>query len=92
MLENFLQLVDVYGHVLNGGRIYYEQRSQPPLLIPMIHLYVNSTGDMAFLRSNIERIEKEYLFWTVNRSISVMSYDVAQYNVGVGSPRPESYR
>lgn len=92
MLENFLNFVDLYGHIPNGGRIYYEQRSQPPLLIPMVHLYVTSTGDVGFLRDNIARIEKEYLFWTLNRSVSVMGYRVSQYNVGVGAPRPESYR
>lgn len=92
MLENFLQFIDLYGHIPNGGRIYYEQRSQPPLLIPMIHQYVTHTGDTAFLRDNIKQIENEYNFWALNRTVSVLGYDVAQYNVGVGSPRPESYR
>lgn len=36
MINNFLSMVDRYGFVPNGGRIYYLMRSQPPLLIPMV--------------------------------------------------------
>lgn len=50
MLLNFLLMVDTIGLVPNGGRIYYEKRSQPPLLAPMVELYVNVTGDVEFLK------------------------------------------
>lgn len=34
--ENLLHLVDVVGHVPNGARTYYTNRSQPPLLSAMV--------------------------------------------------------
>uniref|UniRef100_F7CTA5 Trehalase n=1 Tax=Ornithorhynchus anatinus TaxID=9258 RepID=F7CTA5_ORNAN len=46
MLQNFLDLVKDYGHVPNGGRVYYLQRSQPPLLALMMDRYVARTRDM----------------------------------------------
>lgn len=39
MIENFLSMVERYGFVPNGGRVYYLSRSQPPLLIPMVCRY-----------------------------------------------------
>lgn len=42
--------VGSYGHVPNGARVYYLQRSQPPLLTLMMDRYVSHTNDTAFLR------------------------------------------
>lgn len=92
MLDNFCQIVDTYGLIPNGGRIYYQQRSQPPMLIPMVDLYVNATGDIEFLRQKISTIEKEMEFWLTNRTVSVNGYTLARYNVEYDGPRPESYR
>ena len=50
MIENFLVMVERFGFVPNGGRVYYERRSQPPFLIPMVKLYLDATNDMDFLR------------------------------------------
>ncbi|XP_070346029.1 trehalase-like [Equus asinus] len=73
MLQNFLDLVQTYGHVPNGARVYYLQRSQPPLLTLMMDRYVTHTNDTAFLRDNIETLALEVDFWAENRSISVSS-------------------
>ncbi len=81
MLDNFLQMVDTYGLVPNGGRIYYEQRSQPPMLIPMVDRYVQATGDVDFLRSRIHLLEKEFQFWMTNRTVNVRGYTLARFNV-----------
>lgn len=43
-------LLGSYGHVPNGARVYYLQRSQPPLLTLMMDRYVTHTNDIAFLR------------------------------------------
>lgn len=91
MLENFLQIVDQYGMIPNGGRIYYEQRSQPPMLIPMIDRYINATGDVGFLQGRIHLLEKEFQFWLKNRTISVKGHTLARFNVESDGPRPESY-
>lgn len=45
MLENFLSIVQRYGFIPNGGRIYYSMRSQPPLLCAMVKAYVDATND-----------------------------------------------
>ena len=39
MLYNFAHLIQTYGMVPNGNRIYYTTRSQPPLFIPMVWAY-----------------------------------------------------
>ncbi|XP_019830465.2 trehalase [Bos indicus] len=95
MLQNFLDLVQTYGHVPNGARVYYLQRSQPPLLTLMMDRYVAHTNDTTFLRDHIETLASELDFWTKNRSISVSSggksYILNHYEVPYGGPRPESY-
>jgi len=92
MLSNFLQIVDTMGLIPNGGRIYYQQRSQPPMLIPMMERYINATGDLEFLRSNIHLLDKEMKFWMVNRTVKVNGHTLARFNVEFDGPRPESYR
>ena len=62
MLRNFIDMVDVYGLVPNGGRIYYERRSQPPMLIAMVDAYVSVTNDVQFLRDHIHLLEKELYY------------------------------
>lgn len=92
MLENFLQMIDLYGLIPNGGRIYYEKRSQPPMLVPMVDRYVTVTGDVDFLRGRMHLLEKEYKFWMENRTVKVNGHTLARFNVETDGPRPESYR
>ncbi|XP_073416814.1 trehalase [Dendrobates tinctorius] len=95
MIENFLYMVDSYGFIPNGGRVYYLNRSQPPFLTLMMESYMATRNDETFLRNNINILEKEYNFWMTNRSISVelngKSYALNRYYVPAGGPRPESY-
>ncbi|XKL66018.1 hypothetical protein PGB90_009438 [Kerria lacca] len=96
MIENFLHIVDVYGHIPNGGRIYYLMRSQAPLLSPMIQLYYDHTKDLEFVRKNIHLMEKEFQFWMNNRTVQIEKdgkhYTLARYKERSTGPRPESYR
>jgi len=96
MLHNFMQMVSNYGMIPNGGRVYYTRRSQPPFVIPMMERYVSATGDWDFIREHVDGMERELLFWLHNRTRDVNhrgnEYTVAQYNVQVDAPRPESYR
>ena len=39
MLENFAGLINEYGHIPNGNRIYYIRRSQPPFYTSMVDAY-----------------------------------------------------
>uniref|UniRef100_A0AAY5ENV5 Trehalase n=1 Tax=Electrophorus electricus TaxID=8005 RepID=A0AAY5ENV5_ELEEL len=71
MIQNFLHMVDRYGFVPNGGRIYYERRSQPPFLSLMVESFYEATGDVEFLRQALPTLVKEYMFWMENRSTAV---------------------
>lgn len=96
MLENFLTIVDRYGHIPNGGRVYYLMRSQPPMFIPMVNCYLESTKDEEFLKKNLPIMEKEFSYWMTNHSIVVnkggANYTLFRYNDQSQGPRPESYR
>ncbi|XP_059123713.1 trehalase isoform X2 [Peromyscus eremicus] len=91
----FVEFYYCYGHIPNGGRVYYLQRSQPPLLTLMMELYVTHTQDVSFLQENIGTLASELDFWAVNRTVSVSSggqnYALNRYYVPYGGPRPESY-
>ncbi|CAL9684359.1 unnamed protein product [Knipowitschia caucasica] len=95
MIQNFLYLIEKYGSVPNGGRIYYERRSQPPFLTLMVESYYRATEDKEFLRAAVPRLDQEYRFWMQNRSASVSVngsvHRLNRFDVQVGLPRPESY-
>ncbi|XP_036601060.1 trehalase [Trichosurus vulpecula] len=95
MLQNFLDIVKHYGHIPNGGRVYYLQRSQPPLLTLMMDQYLAYTDDLDFLRENIGTLDLELDFWMHNRSVNIShngeNYILNRYHVPYGGPRPESY-
>ena len=39
MLENFSSMIEIYGMIPNGNRVYYTRRSQPPMFIAMVDEY-----------------------------------------------------
>lgn len=96
MILNFLSMVVRYGFIPNGGRVYYLMRSQPPMLIPMVDLYLEATNDVDFLKEYISILEKEFNYWqrekTVKVNVNGKSNTLARYYVQSPSPRPESYR
>ncbi|XP_078323800.1 trehalase-like [Crassostrea virginica] len=95
MLENFVLLIQRFGLIPNGGRIYYIRRSQPPLFIPMMYDYYRATGNLSFIREHLSVMETEYDFWMTNRSIAVQKGGVThllnRYASPVNTERPESY-
>ncbi|KDR17472.1 Trehalase [Zootermopsis nevadensis] len=95
MLGNFFSIVENYGCIPNGGRIYYAKRSQPPMLLPMMKSYLDATNDITFLRDNIDILEREFDYWMTNHTISVEKdgkrYTLARYKDASSGPRPESY-
>ncbi|VEN43497.1 unnamed protein product [Callosobruchus maculatus] len=96
MLENFISIVAKHGFVPNGSRVYYLNRSQPPLLSLMVGLYMEATRDIAWLRKNVKTLEAELNWWLINRTVTVekdaVKYQLAHYAVQSDTPRPESYR
>ncbi len=45
MVRNLVSLAAAHGHVPNGMRSYYLNRSQPPLLSAMVKLVADAMGD-----------------------------------------------
>lgn len=93
MILNLASLVDRYGLVPNGGRTYYSRRSQPPLLTQMASLYYETTGNDTFLREILPSLDREYEFWSQNRTLTEGNY--TGFNVyfsQLTDPRPEAYR
>lgn len=93
MLRNFFSVIDRYGFVPNGGRIYYLIRSQPPMLASMVKAYVDLTNDDEFMAEALPRLEREYEFFETNRMIEVNGHALATFgsHADMNGPRPESY-
>jgi alpha,alpha-trehalase len=97
MLENFADLVEEFGFVPNGNRLYYLNRSQPPMLTQMVDVYLNYTRDATILPRLLPLLEREWEWWNTNRTIEVTSaysnrtHNVSHYDVDTSAPRPESY-
>lgn len=95
ILENFLSIVERYGFIPNGSRVYYLNRSQPPLLTLMVGKYMDTTNNKTWLQQHVDTVEKEINWWLRERKVSVTkdgkTYDMFMYNVKSDTPRPESY-
>lgn len=81
-----------FGHIPNGGRVYYLGRSQPPLLPLMIKSYYDFTNDRDFVLNSIDDLEKEFQFFIDRHLIEVNGYKLFRYIDNSFGPRPESYR
>ncbi|KAK3497258.1 glycoside hydrolase [Neurospora hispaniola] len=96
IIENFLDLVEQIGFVPNGARLYYLDRSQPPLLTQMVRIYVEHTNDTSILERAVPVLKKEWEWWMTNRTVEVTAdgktYSLQRYHVDNNQPRPESYR
>lgn len=79
-IENFLDNVEQFGFVPNGGRKYYLNRSQPPLLTQMVREYVEFTNDTSILDRAIPLLIREHEFFTENRTIS-FQYGSSAYSL-----------
>nr|ABE27189.1 trehalase [Spodoptera frugiperda] len=95
IIENLIELLNLFGHIPNGSRWYYQERSQPPMLTAMVATYYQYTNDTEFLKNNIAYLEKEMDFWLDERSVSVekegSSHKLLRYFALSSGPRPESY-
>lgn len=95
IIDNFIFMVSTYGFIPNGGRIYYLNRSQPPVLTLMMKDYVKYTNDFTYLRQNIEFLEMELQFWLNKRLTKIIKngeeYKLAHFDSESDTPRPESY-
>ncbi|XP_055329752.1 uncharacterized protein LOC129582285 isoform X2 [Paramacrobiotus metropolitanus] len=101
VLLNFAYLIDQYGFIPNGNRVYYIRQSEPPVLALMIDHYIKHPNvpptDADFvLRKMLPYLEKEYKFWMKERSTTFhfrgQALTLNRYTGGgLSTPRPESY-
>lgn len=69
MVENFFFEIENYGSTLNGNRVYYLSRSQPPFLSSMVLSVYNASKEKQdlkyqWLKNAYKYIIKDYQFWT----------------------------
>lgn len=100
MIENMLVMIEEFGFIPNGARIYYMNRSQPPMFTMMIERYANEcirTDEerKEFFQRVLLMIEKEYEFWMKERSAEIHwkghNHILNVYRTEHWMPRPESF-
>lgn len=96
VIENLIDILNRIGHIPNGSRWYYQERSQPPLLSAMMALYYKYTNDTKFIKDNIKSLEREISYFLDNKLVTItkdgVDYNLLHYNARSEGPRPESYR
>ena len=65
-VRNFLYLLEEYGKILNGNRMYYISRSQPPFLGLMLESILKNSKAIT-IETAFAGLEKEYFFWQSQR-------------------------
>lgn len=92
MLRNYFSVIDRYGFIPNGGRIYYLIRSQVPMLGSMVKSYVDASNDVDFITEALPFLDAEFAFFQKNRAKQVNGYELFAYGPSaLNGPRPESY-
>lgn len=100
VIENLLDDVRSFGFVPNGGRAYYLDRSQPPLLTEMVLALHAAEPNTTWLSSALPALEREYEFWmdptrghviNVTREPDDRLLHLNIYASSASTPRPESY-
>lgn len=95
MIENLIELLNKLGHIPNGSRWYYQERSQPPLLSAMMMRFYEKTKDKDFLKKHIKSLELEMRYWLDTQIVSFDKhgrvFTLLRYYVPSSGPRPESY-
>ncbi|KAJ2812446.1 hypothetical protein H4S07_001392, partial [Coemansia furcata] len=89
VLQNLLDLVGVYGFVPTGGRIYYTDRSEPPLLALMVKSYYDATLDLDFVARALPMLKAEHKYWDTYRSVNV-TYTRSSSNMSSSLSRRQS--
>jgi alpha,alpha-trehalase len=104
MVKNFACLIDKFGYIPNGNRMYYLGRSQPPFFCNMLEIIERYNGTEAIL-PYLKHLEKEYLFWmkgakelssSQRENLRTVIFDdgviLNRYFDEKNIPREESYR
>ena len=107
-VENLLYLVSTLGFVPNGNRVYYLERSQPPMLTEMVEAircyweqkegHFAGKKQLTWINEGLSLLEKEYAWWMKHRSVEIKVDGtlLGRLNRFTGgdmvAPRPESFK
>ncbi|KAF6257659.1 trehalase-domain-containing protein [Scenedesmus sp. NREL 46B-D3] len=100
LVGNLMAMLAAVGHVPNGARVYYLNRSQPPLLSAMVREVHEAAPqrDPALLSRALPLLLREHDYWTsAPKAVRVATADgtvhnMSRYYADWSQPRPESYR
>ena len=67
--DNLLYLVERFGYVPNGSRLYFLYHSQPPFLSKMVRDIFEYINDKEWLYTAYNTLKKEYNFWQEHRTL-----------------------
>jgi len=83
-LDNFVTMLNRFGFIPNGARVYYSERTQPPMFTQMVwdfyqaSLVRNSTTQeqasvtgIDILKKYVGAMNQEYKFWMTQRAVQV---------------------
>ncbi|PIN22449.1 Neutral trehalase [Handroanthus impetiginosus] len=96
IVYNLISLIDEFGHVLNGARAYYTNRSEPPVLSSMVIDIYNRTGDKDLIVKSLPALLKEHEFWNSGMHKVIVEdaegsrHTLNRYYAMWNKPRPES--
>jgi alpha,alpha-trehalase len=102
MLDNFAYEIKTFGHIPNGNRTYYLDRSQPPFFSHMVELAAKVEGHGVY-QKYLPALRKEYAYWmqgenttqpgSATRNVVVMPDRTVlnRYWDELDTPRDESY-
>ncbi|KAI8866956.1 glycoside hydrolase [Ramicandelaber brevisporus] len=90
IILNFAYLVKTYGFIPNGARVYYLNRSQPPLFIQMAGLYYDKTKDLATIQEVLPQLRAEYSYWINNHTIEINSTASASASASASTGNADS--
>lgn len=102
VVRNLLSLVRRFGFVPNGNRVYYLNRTQPPILTEAVLVVYNAliddTARLDWLRETVAVLDSEIDFFHRYRSIASVqpksryaTRTLSMYAAHTTSPRPESF-
>jgi alpha,alpha-trehalase len=107
LLTCVLHQTSTYSYPPSGLRVYYEERSAPPLLTEMVRQYLKAIDDEILLDEALPILEREYEWWMLERSVrltpegvavqfddtttSPVTYVLNQYRAFSNVPRPEAF-
>eukprot|EP00877_Chromochloris_zofingiensis_P005742 jgi/Chrzof1/15169/Cz09g30050.t1 len=98
LVQNLLYMLNEIGFVPNGARVYYLNRSQPPLLSGMVRSVVEAGNDTELMAAALPLLIREHHYWTTGDKLVMVQaangtvYNMSRYYANWTSPRPESYR